>query len=512
MAGDTQGQGSPEKLEPFPRLVKKRVKVKMKKKSETNNIPPQFYWTRFGGEYLLTNDSGEHAVLTPAQFTLFSTGGGLPSKGRKYAELQAKGFIRDRLDFEDQAAKWGRSNAYLRRGPSLHIMVITLRCNHKCLYCQAGAAGAAARGTDMSLSTVRKSLDFILSAPGKGLTVEFQGGEPLLNWAALKEAVIYGERKATAAGKEIKFALVSNFSLMTEEKASFLILHGVALCTSLDGPANLHDRNRPLRAGGGGSHVLTVKWIKYFRKRCGKNSDCGPSALLTVSRYSLGREKDIIEEYVRLGISSIFVRPLTPIGFARSTWDEIGCASGEFAEFYRKSLACIVELNKKGVVLKEKTAFLILKKVLDFKDNKYVDLRCPCGAGLGQLTYNFNGDIYTCDEARMLAWQGDPLFKTGNVFKDTYFRVVSSAAVKACAAASILDSQPMCARCVWRPYCGVCPVYNYQTQSSLWGYMPANERCKLFKTIFKTVFILLKDEMASQKVFRKWVSPDPFRP
>ncbi|MEI7529974.1 MAG: His-Xaa-Ser system radical SAM maturase HxsB [Elusimicrobiota bacterium] len=472
-----------------------------------NIIPPHFYWVRKGKKYLVTNDAGFFARLDAVQFGALTGAGSLSRQGAVCRELQAKGFVRDRLDFEDQAAKWSGSNAYLRRGPGLHILVLTLRCNHRCSYCQAGAAGAAAGGTDMGLRVVRKSLDLALSAPGEGLTIEFQGGEPLLNWAALKEAVVYGERAAAAAGKQIKFALVSNFSLMTEEKAAFLIKHGVALCTSLDGPAELHDHNRPLRLPGGagrGSHAATVKWIKYFQKKCGKDSDCGPSALLTVSKYSLGREKEIIDEYAGLGLSSVFIGPPAPIGFARAAWDRIGCDAGEFLGFYRKSLKRVVELNKKGVFLKEKTAFLILKKVLGFRDNKYVDLRCPCGAGLGQLAYNFNGDVYTCDEARMLAWQGDGLFKAGNVFKDTYPRIISSGAVKACAAASSLDSQPMCARCVWRPYCGTCPVYNYQIQGSLWGYMPDNGRCRILKGVFEMVFGLLEDKEAV-KVFQKWL-------
>ena len=477
------------------------------KKPIAAKTPPHIYWARSGGEYLLTNDAGEHVRLGAAQFARFSRTGSLPPSPA-LEELRAKGFVRDRLDFEDQAAKWGQSNAYLRRGPGLHIMVLTLRCDHKCLYCQAGAAGPAAAGTDMSLRTVRKSLDLALSAPGTGLTVEFQGGEPLLNWAALEEAVVYGERRARAAGKEIKFALVSNFSLMTVRRADFLVRHGVALCTSLDGPADLHDQNRPFRSGVGGSHAVTIKWIKYFQKRLGRDSDCGPAALLTVSRRSLGRGREIIDEYARLGLSSVFVRPLTPIGFAGEAWGTIGYSVGEFSEFYRKCLERVVGLNKKGTFLKEKTAFLILKKALGFEDNKYVDLRCPCGAGLGQLTYNFNGDIYTCDEARMLAWQGDPLFKVGNVFRDGYSRAVSSPAVKACAAASSLDAQPMCARCVWRPYCGVCPVYNYRTQGSLWGHMPDNQRCRFLKGVFEAVFGMLKDKRGSREIFRKWVAPE----
>jgi His-Xaa-Ser system radical SAM maturase HxsB len=475
----------------------------MKKKKD---FPPQIYWARRGKKYLLTNDSGSFAGLDEARFRRY-TGAGSPAAGdRGLSSLLAGGFIRNKLDFEEQAFRWSGSNAYLKRGPGLHIFVLTLRCNHECLYCQAGASGVSVRASDMGPDVVRKSLDFALSSPEKGLTVEFQGGEPLLNWAALKEAVLYGERRAAAVGKDLKFALVSNFTLMTGEKAGFLEAHGVALCTSLDGPADLHDRNRPpRRAGGGGSHAATVKWIKYFRKKFGEGSDRGPAALLTVSRHSLGREKEIVDEYVRLGLSSIFVRPTAPIGFAGSSWDRIGLSAGEFAGFYGKSLAYILELNRKGILIREKTAFLIAKKALAFRDNRFVDLRCPCGAGTGQLTYNYDGEIYTCDEGRMLARQGDPLFRAGNVFKGDYRGVISSGAVKACAAASCLESQPVCSRCVWRPYCGVCPVYNYHTQGSIWGNMPLNERCRIMKGTFETVFGFMGDKKAGKNIFMRWL-------
>lgn len=461
-------------------------------------IPPQFYWTRLGKDYLLTNDAGEFAFLGAAEFRRYS------SSGRsKLPALRDANFIRDNLDFDGFAAKWAQSNAYLDRGPGLHIFILTLRCDHKCVYCQAGAIRTASHKTDMSPATARKCVDFALRSPEPGITIEFQGGEPLLNWPALKETVLYGTRKAKEKGKEIKFALVSNFNRMTAEKADFLIKNDVAICTSLDGPADLHDRNRIL--AGGGSHAAAVKWLRYFTKKLGKGSDCGPSALLTVSKYSLGRAKEIVDEYVRLGLRSIFIRPLTPIGCAAGLWDKIGYSAEEFIKFYREGLARVIELNKKGVYLKEKTAFLILKKAVGFRDNKYVDLRCPCGAGLGQLTYNYNGDIYTCDEARMLAWEGDPLFKAGNVSRSSYAKVISSGAVKACAASSGLDSQPACSRCAWRPYCGVCPVYNYRAQGSLWGYMPANQRCRTLKGVFSAIFIYLKSNTIRSLVSDKWL-------
>lgn len=473
--------------------------------------PPQALWRKLAGGYLLTNDSGAHVWLEEKDFRRVISG--KPDRSApNFADLAAKGFIRDRMDFEDLAAKWKQGNAHLDQGPGLHILVLTLRCNHKCLYCQSSAVGVGDKKTDMDLKTARKSVDFALKSPGKGITIEFQGGEPLLNWEVLKGAVVYARKTARAAGKALRLALVSNFSLMTGEKARFLLEHEVSLCTSLDGPADLHDRNRVF--SGGNSHAATVKWLKYFRKKYARQVPeyraFKPSALLTVSKYSLPRAEEIIDEYAALGLSDIFIRPLAPIGYARRCWDKIGYEAGEFAKFYRESLAYMLKLNARGVMVREKTAAMMLDKIINFRDPGYLDMRCPCGAGIGQLAYNHNGDLYTCDEGRMVGWEGDDLFKIGNVFKDDYKKVALDPAVKVCVLSSNLESQPMCARCVYKPYCGVCPVYNYEVQSSLWGNMPANDRCGLFKGIFDAVFTMLKDKKEGE-LLKNWVTNDEER-
>ena len=466
---------------------------------------PEVLWRKIGGAYLLTNDSGNYAWLKEKDFAL-AVSGGLKEGHPLFSELAAKGFVRDRLDFDDMAAKWKKKNAYLDYGPGLHILVLTLRCNHKCLYCQSSAAAVGDKKTDMDLRTARRSVDFAFNSPNPGITIEFQGGEPLLNWEVLKGAVKYARERALATGKELRLAMVSNFSLMTEEKADFLLKNEVSICTSLDGPAGLHDKNRINPSGR--SHADTVKWIKYFQKRSGKQVPeyrvFKPSALLTVSKYSLPHHKEIIDEYVRLGLEDIFVRPLAPIGYARRLWDSIGYDAGAFAEFYLKSLDYLLKLNRRGVFIREKMASMMLDKIINFKDPGYLDARCPCGAAIGQLAYNYNGDLYTCDEGRMVGWEGDELFRIGNVFKDSYKKVMTSTATKVCVVASNLEAQPACARCAYKPYCGVCPVYNYEVQGSLWGNIPANDRCGLFKGVFDTLFTLLKDP-GNVEILKKWV-------
>ncbi|MBI4352227.1 MAG: His-Xaa-Ser system radical SAM maturase HxsB [Elusimicrobia bacterium] len=467
---------------------------------------PYFTFRRMAdGSVLLSNDAGFSAALSKADFARFSSGR-LGAGEALYGELAAKGFVREMTDFESYAAACSKKNAFLGAGPGLHILVMTLRCNHKCLYCQSGALGAAGARTDMSAATARKCVDFALKSTNPGITIEFQGGEPLLNWKTLKDTALYARRRGGELNREVRLALVSNFSLMSEEKARFLVENEVSVCTSLDGPADLHNKNRIFT--GGNSHADTVKWLGYFAARAAKQvpeyKTFNPSALLTVSKYSLGREKEIVDEYVRRGLADIFVRPLAPIGYARNLWPRIGYSAEEFARFYRNTLDYILELNAAGKKIKERHAVIMLEKIVNGGDPGYLDMRCPCGAAVGQVAYNYNGDLYTCDEGRMVGWEGDDLFRIGNVLKDSYRKVMLAPASRACAAASNLEAQPQCSRCVYKPYCGVCPVYNYETQGSLWGDMPASGRCALSLGMFDALFGLLK-KPASAGILKGWV-------
>jgi His-Xaa-Ser system radical SAM maturase HxsB len=459
------------------------------------NAPSHFTWRRLKKGVLVTGYMGGWAVLKPEEFRLFSAG--KLKKGPALARLEKAGLLRSRLDFDSIFTDWRDSNEYISKGPGLHIMVLTQVCNHNCVYCQAGEV----TGRSMSLATAKKAVDLAFSAPVPGLTIEFQGGEPLANWPVLKEAALYARAKAAKTGKELALALVSNFSLMDEAKAGFIIDQDISVCTSLDGPADLHNANRPF--SGGDSHAAAAKWIKYFQARRGTEPPGGPSALLTVTRASLPRAREIVDEYARLKLPYVFLRPLSPMGLAAERWGAIGYEPEEFVKFYREALDRVLELNRKGVPIREKTAFLVAKKIGASQDNRYVDLRCPCGAGLGQLAYDWDGGVYTCDEGRMLARGGDLSFRLGSV-SDDYRDIIGADAVKACAISSSLDLQPVCARCAYRPFCGVCPAYNQAAQGGFWGAMPANARCRALLGIFDAVFERLLDGKTGP-VLKKWL-------
>ena len=447
---------------------------------------------RLDDRWLLTNDSGRHLLLDPEEFSLF-VGGGLRPRSALWTRLRDGGFLRDRLDFPRLAHDYSRARAFLRRGPSLHILVVTLRCNHRCGYCQAAARAESAAGSDMSPELACRVVDYALQSPSPEITLEFQGGEPLLNWPAVEAAVRHARKAPAAAGRDLRLALVSNLTALDDSKLAFLVENRVGLCTSLDGPADLHDANRPY---GGGSHATVERRLRRIRELYPDKSgplSCRPGALLTVSKRSLGRAREVVDEYARLGFDELFVRPVAPIGAAAEAFDEVGVRAEEFLPFYRDCLSRVLELDASGRPMRERGAAMLLEKILRGTDPGFVDLRSPCGAALGQLAYGHDGAIYTCDEGRMLAADGDSLFRVGSVFETPYAEALAHPTVKACAVASCLEEQPVCSSCVYKPFCGVCPVYNYARQDTIWGRMPTNDRCAVYMGIFDHLFRLLQD-------------------
>ena len=81
-----------------------------------------------------------------------------------------------------------------------------------------------------------------------------------MNWDIVQYIVEYARMKAEVLKKDLTFALVSNLSLMTEDKLTWLLDHGVSICTSLDGDRLTHNSQRIWKEGD--SYDKTTYWIK----------------------------------------------------------------------------------------------------------------------------------------------------------------------------------------------------------------------------------------------------------
>ncbi len=465
-------------------------------KEKLNN----FYFEKIEDVYFISTDSGEWILLSEREFSSLKNGK-LDKKLK--SKLTEKNFISGELDLEGYFQKLNSLREFINQPPSLHVVVLTLQCNHFCVYCRAVGSGGHKKSL-MSNKIAMKTMDFIMNSPSKNVTVEFQGGEALLNWEVLKKSVAYIKKLNLKAKKDLEISVVSNLSLMDDEKMKFLIDENISLCTSLDGPEKIHNKNRIFM--GGSSYALAVKWLKKFQFVVGKQSnrkDSLPSALMTTTRFSLEYPDEIVNEYHSLGLGGIFLRPLSPIAYAKNVWSEIGYSPKDFLNFYEKALDRVLEINRKAEKFIERNAAIKLKKMLLHKDPNFLDLRSPCGAAFGQLAYNWDGSIYTCDEGRMTAAAGDDIFKVGDVFSSSYKDVINSPAAKMCAICSCLENQPSCFRCAFKPYCGICPVHNYETCSTPWGNLGFGGWCEIEKGIFKILIKKMKDKRNAE-IFYGW--------
>ncbi|WP_249146960.1 4Fe-4S cluster-binding domain-containing protein [Bradyrhizobium sp. AUGA SZCCT0042] len=93
----------------------------------------------------------------------------------------------------------------MRGGPSLHIFVVTLRCDHSCRYCQISRHMQDASRFDMSAATAEAVVNRLFNSPSRNLTVEFQGSEPLLAFDRIRHIVELIETKNLQHQRRITF-------------------------------------------------------------------------------------------------------------------------------------------------------------------------------------------------------------------------------------------------------------------------------------------------------------------
>jgi len=466
-----------------------------------------FRYRKLGSKYVVSNDPGAYSFLDEDQLQTLIRGR-LKRDTPFFDEMKTKGFLLDEGDFGRISADFSRKAGYLYHGPVLHIMVITLRCNEVCRYCHASRASMKETGTDMTIETAEKVVDTILTSPSDTLSIEFQGGEPLVNWDVVRHVVDYANEKADKVGKRLMFSLVTNLSLMDEEKLAWLLDHKIQISTSLDGPKDLHDSNRKL--AGGSAYEDTVKWLgrinDAYLERGMDPTLYHVEALATITNEHLKFPKELVDEYISQGNRAIFLRPLNPFGFAKSKTSRHGYSGADFLDFYYRALDYIIEQNLKGVQILERLAAIFLTKIMTPDDPNYMDIRSPCGAGIGQIAYNYDGEIFTCDEGRMVHQMGDEMFRIGNIDDMDLGGIVTHDTVKTLALASCLDSLPGCSQCAYKPYCGTCPVFNYAEQGNIFPQNPTNDRCIIYMGVQDRLFkYLMEGNEEIVEIFHQWV-------
>ena len=471
--------------------------------SETGYKLLPFRFIRLDTErYVVVNEVGEWLVLERSDLELLVRKK-LPQDTSLYYSLNSKHFVQDAdsdvaIDLLKLKVRTKRHR--IADFTSLHMFVVTLRCNHSCQYCQVSRQSEDRSAFDMTIPIADKAIDFVFKSPAPTIKIEFQGGESLLNFDLIKHIVLEVNRRNIEEQRSLAFVIATNLSVLNEEILGFCHEHGICISTSLDGPADLHNANRP--NADNNSYQMTMGGIKRARQALGIEK---VSALMTTTKASLPQVKEIIDEYIRHDFNGIFLRSLSPYGFAIKSRSFDGYDSQQWQEFYRNGLDYIIELNKQGKFFVERYTALILQKMLTPYGTGFVNLQSPAGIGIAGIIYNYNGDVYPSDEARMKAEMGDKIFCMGNLLADSYEKMMLSPALLDPLEESVAESVPMCEECAFLPYCGCDPDYHYATQHDFVGHKALSGFCKKHMGVFRYIIQKMEDDPEARKVLERWV-------
>lgn len=431
------------------------------------------------GAILAVSDSGDHAYLSVSEVELLQKE---PSKLplSLQADLKAKFFLasagsrgHDRL----LRSRVAERRAVTTQGPGLHIVVPTLQCGHTCQYCQVSRS-LGSEGYTMSGEDLEKVCHSIFESKAPSLTVEFQGGDPLVQFGLVRRAIEKIANLNRDHCRSVRFVVATTLHQLTDEMCGFFREHSVYMSTSVDGPPHLHNRNRPVPTRD--SFERTVAGIELARSCIGEHS---VSALTTITRQSLRFPEEIVDQYIELGLNEIFLRPLALYGFAKRNVSSLGYTLDEYFDFYVRAFDRILYWNRHGHPIREVMASIWLNKMLSPFDAGFVDLQTPSGAGLGVLVYHYDGYVYPSDEARMLADMGDRSLRLGKI-GDPLSALRNSELQRKFIEVSSSNSEPSCRECAYNRFCGKDPVGTYAEFHDLHARAETTTHCQRSMKLF----------------------------
>ncbi|WP_355662311.1 quinohemoprotein amine dehydrogenase maturation protein [Halomonas salifodinae] len=267
------------------------------------------------------------------------------------------------------------------------VLNVNTGCNLSCSYCYKEDLDNPRDGKKMDLATAQASIEMMLrEAPHRDrYNIVFFGGEPLSNMPLIREVVAWAEQRIHGLGKAVDFTLTTNATLLNEEKIAFFDAHRFGLTVSMDGPKAVHDKNR-IAVNGQGTYDLVAKRIKPLLASY-RSRPVGARVTLTRGITDvIGIHDHLVNE---LGFAEAGFAPVTSGDMAayNLTSEELKTVFDGMVELGERAVAAAIEGRDIG--------FGNFNQLLtDLWEGR--SKAVPCGAGLGLVSVDHQGDVHLC--------------------------------------------------------------------------------------------------------------------
>ncbi len=271
------------------------------------------------------------------------------------------------------------------------VLNVTNQCNLSCHYCyefgEDKVATPEGKKKFMDWETAKASIDYFFrdSRGRKSVHITFFGGETLMNFPLLKQAVAYAQAEAERRRVKLDFSLTTNATLLTTKIIDFLAENAIGVTVSIDGAKESQDAFRVFKNGRGTYDVIEPK----IKELLARHKTRPIAARVTMTSHAM----DVLGTYKHLkhtlGFHEVGFAPVTTSPNRLYSITPVGMDSvlGQFQTLAEEYL----EHAKRG----EHHGFSNVSDTLA-ELQQGVNKSLPCGAGLGLVGVGPSGDIAPC--------------------------------------------------------------------------------------------------------------------
>lgn len=281
-------------------------------------------------------------------------------------------------------------------------LLVTQKCNLGCTYC-LGDNESYINSSSMSFETIKKTIDSAVNSmlPNGTINFIYFGGEPMLNWKLIKQAVVYIEDELKTSFKiNYKHNITSNLTYLPNDFIDFASKYHISVLVDIDGNCNTHNLMRPFRDGKPSYDkiVANVKILKqnniYFEIRS------------TITSENVSQINEISKHHKSLEPSACAFPTLIPVDSEGTILDSKMYPD---PKIYYSQLSQAIK-NNEFTLSNICPSNVLANRVLRGEFVKF-----ECGMILGNtIAVTHEGDVYPC-----IYFIGQPDFCMGNVLSDT---------------------------------------------------------------------------------------------
>jgi uncharacterized protein len=303
---------------------------------------------------------------------------------------------------------------------------------------------------------LQESISQLVRASPDGLHFYWHGGEPLLAGLSFYEKALMVQERTAQQNCKIKNSIQTNGTLLNQEYIDFFKDHDFGIGISLDGPEEIHDKQRFFPSGNG-SFSSVMKAVELLKK-----NDIKVSCLSVITKNSFNRAKDIFDFFYKNELFFFEVSPYFERDelFHSKLDSDLAITPLEFSHFAIELFDIFIDVDDPRVSIR-------------FFANTLSSLlggRCSLCSMVNQNscgsipTINWNGDFYFCDN-----YEGNDMFYLGNLINSDIGTMIENQTWKKIKEdIKKYQTELSCPNCDIAKVCGGgCPRYWYWMEGRL---------------------------------------------